>query len=85
VRPEDNTASVSQQVVGSFDPNEKSVTPEGTIESSQVLRYHIDFQNVGTFYGYGIVIRDTLETDLAVESIVFGATSHQAVLTRDGR
>jgi|GEM_PF-6114911 hypothetical protein len=43
-----------------FDPNEKSVLPEGSIKPSQQLTYTIHFQNTGTAPAKNVVVIDTL-------------------------
>ncbi len=68
-------------VVGSFDPNDKTGYPLGfgpqhDILPGQQLNYVIRFQNTGTAEAYNIVVRDTLDTDLDILSLVMGAASH---------
>jgi uncharacterized repeat protein (TIGR01451 family) len=77
VDPSDNTDTVNQVVRGSYDPNEKYVNPETDIYSSDLLTYHIDFQNVGTDTAFNIVIRDTLDSNLDIATLMFRAGSHQ--------
>lgn len=43
-----------------YDPNEKSVFPEGTISVSQQLHYTIHFQNTGTGIAKNVIVVDTL-------------------------
>jgi uncharacterized repeat protein (TIGR01451 family) len=43
-----------------FDPNEKSVLPEGNISATQQLSYTIHFQNTGTAVAKNVVVIDTL-------------------------
>ena len=69
------------QVVGSFDPNDKRGLPDGFGEThdilpGQKLQYIIRFQNTGTAEAYTVVVRDTLESDLNILSVVSGASSH---------
>ncbi len=68
-------------VVGSFDPNDKTGYPLGFgpqhgILPGQKINYVIRFQNTGTAEAYNVVVRDTLETDLDILSIVMGPVSH---------
>ncbi|MCI4670923.1 MAG: T9SS type A sorting domain-containing protein [Bacteroidia bacterium] len=69
-------------VVGSFDPNDKQVFPagegpEGFIEPTEnIMEYTIRFQNTGTFPAEFVVLRDTLDSDLDLESIKPVAASH---------
>ena len=64
------------------DPNDISVSPRGfgdrgivTVEDN-TLTYTIRFQNVGSAPAQDVVIRDTLDEDLNVKTIYFGAASH---------
>jgi hypothetical protein len=83
--PADNTDTETQTVVGSCDPNEKLVTPEGVIFKTDTLRYQLNFQNVGTDTAFNIVVRDTLESNLDITTIESGASSHPYVLDITGR
>jgi len=74
--PADNIDSETQEVRGSYDPNEKHVTPEGDIAVTELLRYHIDFQNVGNDTAFNIVIIDTLDPNIEMASMITGASSH---------
>ena len=74
--PEDNTDTEMQTVRGSWDPNEKLVTPQGVIFRSDTLRYQINFQNVGTDTAFNIVVRDTLDSNLDITTLESGASSN---------
>jgi uncharacterized repeat protein (TIGR01451 family) len=69
-------------VVGSYDPNSKTVFPAGDGEEGiisvkdSVLDYVIHFQNVGTWYAENVVITDTLDQSLDWTTISPGASSH---------
>ncbi len=68
-------------VSGSFDPNDKTGYPTGVdfgnyILPNQQMQYVIRFQNTGTDTAFKVVIRDTLETDLNIFSVVSGVSSH---------
>jgi hypothetical protein len=62
---DDNSASVSQEVVNSFDPNEKTCV-EGKIVTQnlvgQDVHYVIRFENNGTANAQNIVIKDIIDT-----------------------
>ena len=67
--PWDDSVTVRQVTVGSFDPNAKyenydGVMPLGEIEKGKRLNYTIYFQNTGTDTAYDIRIRDTLDSRL---------------------
>lgn len=68
-------------LVNSYDPNRKTVQPEGVgaeryVDSTAVLNYTIDFQNTGTAEAYVVRIVDTLATSLDASTIMPGASSH---------
>ncbi len=70
-----------QEVIGSWDPNDKKGTPKGVdapkyIEETDELEYKIRFQNTGTDTAFLVVIRDTLAPELDVSTVVSGASSH---------
>jgi uncharacterized repeat protein (TIGR01451 family) len=68
-------------VSASFDPNDKTGLPVGLgaqheILPNQQLQYTIRFQNTGTDTAFNIVVRDTLDTDLNIFTVISGAASH---------
>lgn len=82
-----NTQCDSVNVVSSFDPNDKRVTPQRDLVSGtsaeyintndSVLHYRIRFQNTGTYYAENVVIRDTLDASkLDLSSIERVVASH---------
>ncbi|MES2621578.1 MAG: T9SS type A sorting domain-containing protein [Bacteroidota bacterium] len=77
------------EVVGSYDPNDKAVTPKGIgqegyiTRDDSVLHYTIRFQNTGTYYAQDVVVLDSLDTDLDWSSIARITTSHLDRLTYD--
>lgn len=88
--PPDNFAVDARKIRASYDPNEKHVTPVGTGSSGWVaridtMRYHIDFQNVGNDTAFLVVVRDTLDDDLDITTVVSGAGSDPYVFTVSGR
>ncbi|HYV92313.1 MAG TPA: T9SS type A sorting domain-containing protein [Chitinophagales bacterium] len=60
----DNVFDLKQEVVGSYDPNEKTVEPSGDVAAGNALTYTIFFQNTGNDTAFNVVIRDTLDADL---------------------
>ncbi|MCK6623047.1 MAG: choice-of-anchor D domain-containing protein [Calditrichaceae bacterium] len=81
VFPADNRDSETQIVRGSFDPNDKEVSPvgvgpSGLITREDTLTYQIRFQNVGTDTAFNIVVRDLLDEDLDLSTVRIGASSH---------
>jgi uncharacterized repeat protein (TIGR01451 family) len=70
-----------QEVVGSYDPNDKQGFPRGygdqhLIRSNTGLEYLIRFQNTGTDTAFTVVVRDTLPSVLDLTSIRTGPASH---------
>jgi uncharacterized repeat protein (TIGR01451 family) len=68
-------------VTTSYDPNDKTGFPTGlgvehNILPNQQLQYAIRFQNTGTDTAFVVIIRDTLDTDLNLFSVVPGVASH---------
>jgi len=64
-----------------YDPNDKQVTPLGIGDEQrtlfdQYLYYTIRFQNTGNYQAFDIEIRDTLDTDLDLNTFEFLAASH---------
>jgi hypothetical protein len=68
-------------VTGSYDPNDKTGFPLGVgqdhiISPNTKMDYLIRFQNTGTDTAFTVVIRDTLEMDLDIFTVVSGVSSH---------
>jgi uncharacterized repeat protein (TIGR01451 family) len=81
VSPLDNSDTLKQRVVGSFDPNDKTETHGGIISPAQIsgtdpLVYVIRFQNMGTDTAFNITIRDTLDGRLDWNSLEMIDASH---------
>lgn len=81
ISPFDNTDSETQTVTGSYDPNDKQVSPQGfgpngIIATTDTLDYLIRFQNVGTDTAFNIIVRDMLDPNLDLSTVVPGASSH---------
>jgi uncharacterized repeat protein (TIGR01451 family) len=65
-------------VVNSFDPNDKQVSPPGDIDTLQKwLTYTVRFQNTGTAEAQHIYIMDTLDANIDGSSFQLLAYSHQ--------
>ncbi len=73
-----NSWSITHTIVGSFDPNDKSVTPSDfyVLGTDSMLDYTIRFQNTGTFMATHVVLRDTLPLEVDPTSFRPGAASH---------
>ncbi len=81
INPIDNNDCESEVVRGSYDPNDKQVTPAGEGENNSTpinseLEYLIRFQNTGTDTAFNIVIKDTLDPNLLLPMLIPNASSH---------
>jgi uncharacterized repeat protein (TIGR01451 family) len=80
--PLDNVDSVRLNVTGSFDPNDKTVLPEGKIPFFiNELDYLIRFQNTGNDTAFKVVVVDTLPSQLDVVSLKTISASHPYVVS----
>ncbi|MBL0357206.1 MAG: T9SS type A sorting domain-containing protein [Chitinophagaceae bacterium] len=81
-------ASYSREIVrGSYDPNDKNATPQLSplqVANGEYIDYSIRFQNTGTDTAFNIVISDTLNEDLQVNSLKMLASSHTCKTTVQG-
>ena len=72
-------------VANSYDPNMKSVSHEKVTPGFEDwLTYKIDFQNTGTAEAINIVLRDTLDPGLDVNSFMYLDASHSVQSFRAG-
>jgi len=70
-----------QPLIGSYDPNDKTVYPTGVssehfISEKTDLEYKIRFQNTGTDTAFTVYITDSISDFLDITSIRPGASSH---------
>ena len=68
----------------SFDPNDKSVYPDGECSENYVLKdqtltYTIRFQNTGTGPAINVKVIDTLDTNLDIESFDVLTSKHKMI------
>lgn len=75
--PQNNAFFDRQLIIGSYDPNDKLVSPE-QIDSTYntYLDYFIQFQNTGTDTAFNVFITDTLSPLLDYSTILPGISSH---------
>ncbi|NBP71112.1 MAG: hypothetical protein EBU52_20530, partial [Cytophagia bacterium] len=80
--PADNQATHEQTVIGSVDPNDKLVTPQGfgpngyiAVDTDQ-LEYTIRFQNVGTAPATFVTLEDALDPNLNISTFTVVSASH---------
>lgn len=79
--PQNNTRSYSFPVVNGYDPNFKAVYPAGKcdphfIVPDQKLSYTIHFQNTGNAEAINIMLLDSLDADLDIQSVRITGKSH---------
>jgi hypothetical protein len=80
--PENNIESIPFTVVGSFDPNDLRVFPDGLItEKDEELSYFIRFQNTGTYRAELVIIKDIIDQSLDITSISDITASHEFKFT----
>ncbi|WP_330745475.1 DUF7619 domain-containing protein [Chryseobacterium sp. CP-77] len=81
--PADNTFTLNQTVVNSFDPNDKTCLEGTTIAQTQVgdyVHYLIRFENTGTANAQNIVVKDEIDiTKFDISSLVALDGSHNFV------
>lgn len=80
--PQDNLDTLSLMVTGAFDPNDKTVLPEGKIPFfTKELDYLIRFQNTGNDTAFKVVVVDTLSRNLDIYSLKNIVASHPFTVT----
>ena len=81
--PNDNSFTLNQTVVNSFDPNDKTCLEGATITPSMVgqyVHYVIRFENTGTFPAQNVVVSDVIDaTKFDIASLVPQSSSHSFV------
>ena len=87
VVPANNTTTLSQIVIGSYDPNDKMESHGERIlfssfTSNDALFYTIRFENSGTASAINVRINDVLDTQLDETSIRMISASHPYVMDR---
>ncbi|MCX6231588.1 MAG: T9SS type A sorting domain-containing protein [Bacteroidetes bacterium] len=83
VLPQNNETNLSNnydtimiRVVASYDPNDIQVSPFGVIQNLTKLNYIIHFQNTGNAATNKVVIIDTLDANLDINTLFFKGSSH---------
>ncbi|HLP63479.1 T9SS type A sorting domain-containing protein [Flavobacterium sp.] len=84
-----NSASLTQDIRASWDPNDKQEHHGGQIEfadftSNDYLTYTIRFENTGNANAINVSVEDTLDAKLDESSIQMITASHNYVLDRVG-
>ena len=89
INPNNNEATLSQVVVGSYDPNDKTEVHGGKIvhanfTSSDYLTYTIQFENTGTANAINVKVDDVLDAMLDVATLKMIDASHDYILIKEG-
>ncbi|MBL0013956.1 MAG: T9SS type A sorting domain-containing protein [Flavobacterium sp.] len=89
INPSNNSSALTQPIIGSFDPNDKTESHGGKILHSgftadDYLTYMIRFENTGTASAINIRVNDVLDEQLDETSIKMVRASHPYVLDRVG-
>ena len=84
-----NESTLSQVIVGSYDPNDKTEVHGGKIvhadfSSDDYLTYTIQFENTGTANAVTVKVDDVLDVILDASTLKMIDASHDYVLERDG-
>ena len=71
--PQNNYDTLIQRITGSYDPNDKIVTPIPNAQNvvaltEQPFEYTIRFQNTGNDTAFTVVITDTLDKDFDIST-----------------
>ncbi len=88
VNSSNNESSLSQEVIGSYDPNDiteshgPEVVYEDFITTDEYLYYTIRFQNVGTAEAINVRIENTVDALLDVSVLQLLKSSHDVVMTQ---
>nr|WP_294930916.1 T9SS type A sorting domain-containing protein [uncultured Flavobacterium sp.] len=81
--PLDNTFTLNQTVVGSYDPNDKTCL-EGSIVTPSLIgeyvHYMIRFENTGTYQAQNIVVKDMIDlSKFDISTLIPTSSSHSFV------
>ncbi|RZK10721.1 MAG: T9SS type A sorting domain-containing protein [Flavobacterium sp.] len=87
INTENNTNTVSEMIVGAYDPNDKMESHGAKIlfnsfDDNDYLEYTIRFQNTGNYYATRVRIEDELEAQLDLSTFQMIGASHDYTLTR---
>lgn len=74
--PVDNHFVIDLPVVGSFDPNDKTATPDEITAADEWIDYRIRFQNTGTDTAFNIHLTDTISFNLNQSTLEIVGASH---------
>ena len=86
--PDDNTFTLNQVVVNSFDPNDKTCLEGTTISPTLIgnyVHYKIRFENTGTFAAENVVVKDIIDiSKFEISSLQLIDASHSCITRING-
>jgi hypothetical protein len=86
--PLDNTFTLNQTVVGSYDPNDKTCLEGSVITPSLIgeyVHYMIRFENTGTYQAQNIVVKDMIDlSKFDISTLIPTSSSHSFVTKISG-
>ena len=86
INPHNDTLIACFNIASSFDPNVKSVVPQGNLSANDsILTYTIQFQNTGNDTAFNIVVNDTLDSNLDVSTIQVLSSSFPTLAQTTGQ
>ncbi|HWB65134.1 MAG TPA: T9SS type A sorting domain-containing protein, partial [Chitinophagales bacterium] len=85
-----NVDTLHQSVSGSWDPNDKQVTPlgdgpQGNISPDQELYYTVNFQNTGNAPAVNVVVHDSISDNLDIATFKMRGASAPYTMQFNGR
>jgi hypothetical protein len=86
---DNNTVTLKSEVTGSYDPNDKLVTPQGAftdgyVRDTTAFEYTINFQNLGTDTAFTVVVKDVIDKDLNITTLNMIDASHNYQMSIKG-
>lgn len=90
LQPSDNMVALKSTIVGAVDPNEMVVTPEGEgpegyITNKELMRYTIDFENIGNYEAEKVTIDYIIPDELDAATFELTSSSHSCHYILDGK
>jgi hypothetical protein len=87
--PTNNVFNYAQEITGSYDPNDKQVTPSGAVDTNFIndgrFLYHIRFQNTGNDTAFTVRVADTLNNHLDISTLQMIGASHDYVFDLENK
>ena len=81
---DNNTFELQQTIIGSYDPNDKTVLEGNEVfieQADKYLHYIINFQNIGTASAINVRIEDIIDDKLDRKTFQILTSSHEGLIT----